>query len=249
VTTGINMITEVQKILDLRKSRKRPIDMVLPVPQTPTHDRIVKPRISAKTPSQVPLAVKIESTLEVIDVDGRNDSDSDSLPSSIISNLFSGGKFGPCKSATTSGSGSRLKKPAKKAQRAVVESKSRGHNFINLNDNFIDEHSDHEEPVETLVTKASSGHAAWPLKFVKSMAEGFALMDTMDRSVASRFTSCFGVAYPGSKATWNLHSNIWEVAPSDLKDRYIDAGYTNAGLWKDFKWEVEQLHGGKVPGK
>lgn len=52
---------------------------------------------------------------------------------------------------------------------------------------------------DVLGVRASSGHAAWPLKYVKSMAEGFRLMDTMEGELRSRFTAAFGMNFPGSK--------------------------------------------------
>lgn len=105
------------------------------------------------------------------------------------------------------------------------------------------------EDEDVLAEKASSGHAAWPLKYVASMAEGFQQMSTMTGSIRSRFESAFGSKYPGSKATWNTHSSIWEAATKEQKRRYIDAGFSKEGLWKSFRHEVEDAHGGKVPGK
>ncbi|EDR08977.1 uncharacterized protein LACBIDRAFT_326626 [Laccaria bicolor S238N-H82] len=102
------------------------------------------------------------------------------------------------------------------------------------------------EDEDVLAEKASSGHAAWPLKYVASMAEGFKQMSTMMGPIHSRFESAFGSKYPGSKATWNTHSSIWEAATKDQKKRYIEAGFSKEGLWKSFRHEVEDAYGGKT---
>ena len=97
----------------------------------------------------------------------------------------------------------------------------------------------------------SSGHATWPLKFVKSMSEGFLKMETMTGGLEYRFAVAFPSARTDKfpKASYNINSRVWEWAPEDLRNRYITAGYTNAGRWKDFAREVSDLYDGKVPGK
>jgi hypothetical protein len=77
----------------------------------------------------------------------------------------------------------------------------------------------------------SSGHATWPLKFVKSMSEGFLKMETMTGGLEYRFAVAFPSARTDKfpKASYNINSRVWEWAPEDLRNRYITAGYTNAG--------------------
>ena len=100
-------------------------------------------------------------------------------------------------------------------------------------------------------TQASSLHVSWPLKYVRPMAEGFAKMETMSTgTLPQRFRSSFGLSFPLSKATWSTHSNIWNTAASWQRREFIDAGYTEHGLWKTFAWGVrERYPDGKVPGK
>jgi len=107
------------------------------------------------------------------------------------------------------------------------------------------------EDESTRATQASSLHALWPLKYVKPMAEGFARMETMGTgTLAERFRSSFGLSFPSSKATWSTHSNIWNAASLWQRQEFIDAGYTEHGLWKTFARDVrERFTDGKIPGK
>ena len=77
----------------------------------------------------------------------------------------------------------------------------------------------------------SSSHAAWPLKFVKSMSEGFLKMEMMTGSLEYRFAIAFPSARTDKfpKASYNINSRIWEWAPEDLCNQYITAGYFNGG--------------------
>ncbi len=95
----------------------------------------------------------------------------------------------------------------------------------------------------------SSKHATWPLRYVKPMADGFLKMIKMPAGThAERFDSAFGLEW--KKVTWHTHSNIWEAASDELKARYIDAGYTRSGLWKNFVKEVRGTYdSGRIPGK
>jgi len=109
--------------------------------------------------------------------------------------------------------------------------------------------SDSDVDEDVLGVRASSGHAVWPLKYVRSMAKGFRLMDTMEGELRSCFTSAFRMNFPGSKATFHTHTNIWEAATEKQRNQYIKAGFTNEGLWKKFQHDVQNMYGGKVPGK
>ncbi|KAF8229192.1 hypothetical protein L208DRAFT_1021473, partial [Tricholoma matsutake] len=97
----------------------------------------------------------------------------------------------------------------------------------------------------------SSGHAVWPLKFVKSMSEGFLKMETMTGSLEYQFAVAFPSAQTDKfpKASCNINSRVWEWAPEDLHNQDITAGYSNGGQWKDFAHEVTEFYDGKVPGK
>ncbi len=56
--------------------------------------------------------------------------------------------------------------------------------------------------------------------------------------------------HPGSKTTFHKNKAVWDAASKELKKKYIRAGYTNRGLWKDFRKEIQsQYSNGKVPGK
>jgi hypothetical protein len=98
----------------------------------------------------------------------------------------------------------------------------------------------------------SSGHATWPpLKFVKSMLEGFLKMEMMTGGLEYQFAVAFPSAWTDKfpKASYNVNSRVWEWAPKDLRNCYITAGYTTAGRWKDFAQEVSDIYDGKVPSK
>ncbi|KAF8186275.1 hypothetical protein BJ912DRAFT_852357, partial [Pholiota molesta] len=97
---------------------------------------------------------------------------------------------------------------------------------------------------------SSSGHGKWPLKYVQSMSEGFRKMSTMKGTLHHRFGSSFNTAFPGSNATYHDNEDIWNNAPKHLKDKYIRAGFTDAGLWKDFRKEVKAgFPDGRAPRK
>ena len=77
----------------------------------------------------------------------------------------------------------------------------------------------------------SSGHVMWPLKFVKSMLEGFLKMETMTGGLEYWFAVAFPSAWTDKfpKASYNINLRVWEWAPEDLCNCYITVGYTNAG--------------------
>ncbi|KAG6835180.1 hypothetical protein H0H93_004239 [Arthromyces matolae] len=108
----------------------------------------------------------------------------------------------------------------------------------------LSEDEDEKNPVDA----PSSKRAAWPLKYVKAMADGFARMDSMSsdsRTVEERFT----IAFPGydwPKTTYYLHSKYWAASTHEERTRYIDAGYVNDGLWKKFTREVLKRYGGQA---
>ena len=115
------------------------------------------------------------------------------------------------------------------------------------NDSRYDKDSVVDEAALALLP--SSKHATWPLKYVRPMAKGFSKMSSMSTGTASeRFTIAFGLEW--KKVTWNTHSNIWEAASDEIKGRYIEAGFTQSGLWKNFVKEVRGMYdGGRIPGK
>lgn len=133
------------------------------------------------------------------------------------------------------------------ARKTETHRKIHAAKVTNLSDSESDQDSTDEE---TLALLPSSKHATWPLKYVRPMAEGFSKMSTMSTgTVPDRFTSAFGLEH-WKKVTWNTHSNIWDAASDELKDRYIDAGFTKSGLWKNFSKEVRDMYdGGRIPGK
>lgn len=106
------------------------------------------------------------------------------------------------------------------------------------------------EDEEIQVLQASSKHASWPLKYVKAMADGFSKMNTMSTgTLADHFSGAFESSH-WQKVTWNTHSNIWNAASDELKEKYVEAGFSNAGLWKNFSKDVRAMYAdGKIPGK
>lgn len=97
----------------------------------------------------------------------------------------------------------------------------------------------------------ASRHAHWPLKYVKAMASGFEKMASLKTGkLEDHFAVAFGDLAKFSKPTWNLHSRAWEAASEDLKEQYVEAGYSKNGLWKNFTKEVaSSFPDGKIPGK
>lgn len=64
-----------------------------------------------------------------------------------------------------------------------------------------------------------------------------------------QFEVSFNAPFP-PKATYHDNINIWNAAPQELKDEYIHTGYSDAGLWKNFRREVmARCLDGKVSGK
>ncbi|KAF8196054.1 hypothetical protein BJ912DRAFT_835210, partial [Pholiota molesta] len=95
-----------------------------------------------------------------------------------------------------------------------------------------------QEEVDRLVEiAASSGHANWPLKYVTAMADGFNKMSTMKGSLPCRFEASFNANFP--KQTYNDNFQAWNAASREVKERYVQAGYSDAGLWKNFRKEVQ----------
>ncbi|KAF9556631.1 hypothetical protein CPC08DRAFT_777987, partial [Agrocybe pediades] len=43
---------------------------------------------------------------------------------------------------------------------------------------------------------------------------------------------------PFPNVTFHFYRNVWKNAPEELKQRYISAGYTDQGLWKNFSNDV-----------
>lgn len=76
-------------------------------------------------------------------------------------------------------------------------------------------------------------------------------MSTMPTgTLPNRFASALGADLRWQKVTWNTHSNTWEAAPQELRDKYIQAGLSPNGLWRNFCRDVRALYpDGKIPGK
>lgn len=239
VKAGIDMQDEVAKLVNHGKARKRPVEFIL---TTPHIDRRVRPRIvspSVTVPSEAPP----KKELEVIELD---DSDDDP-PSPTTISMVSIKKE---KSASPARVNRAPLVPRSLFAPSVNNGKSRSLHLAKSTPSVdFTAGFDLEVDDDVLGVRASSGHAAWPLKYVKSMAEGFRLMDTMEGELRSRFTAAFGMNFPGSKATFHTHANIWEAATEKQRDQYIKAGFTNQGLWKNFRHDVQNMYGGKVPGK
>ncbi|KIJ92694.1 hypothetical protein K443DRAFT_13406 [Laccaria amethystina LaAM-08-1] len=236
---GIDMQDEVTKLVNHGKARKRPVELML---TTPHIDRRVCPRIMSPLVI-VPTEAPPKKELEVIELD---DSDDDP-PSPAAVSLVSIKKE---KSASPAPLNRAPLVPQSLFVPSVNIGKSRRLHLAKSTPSFdFTAESDSEVDEDVLGVRASSGHAAWPLKYVKSMAEGFRLMDTMEGELCSHFTTAFRMSFLGSKATFHTHANIWEAATEKQRNLYIKAGFTNEGLWKKFRHDVQNLHGGKVPGK
>jgi len=100
---------------------------------------------------------------------------------------------------------------------------------------------------EILAAASSSGHAKWPFKYVRAMAEGFEKMATMQGNDSERFMAAFNQdRFP--RVTFYTCTAVWRVAPAEVKDRYISAGFTIEGLWKTFVNEIRACYpDGKIP--
>ncbi len=77
---------------------------------------------------------------------------------------------------------------------------------------------------------------------VVPMSEGFKRMATMKGTLASNFEASFNLRFPGSKTTFHENKAVWDAASKELRKEYIRAGYTNRGLWKDFRKEVQSQY-------
>ncbi|KAI0309788.1 hypothetical protein OF83DRAFT_23070 [Amylostereum chailletii] len=91
----------------------------------------------------------------------------------------------------------------------------------------------------------------WPLKYVCFMAEGFAEYHRLEgiykkpenkhRTDLAQ-PNRFALAFPGAKfikSKWNTYyTKTWVKAPQELLDQYIEAGATDAGLWKSLCREM-----------
>ncbi|KAA1478102.1 hypothetical protein DENSPDRAFT_854753 [Dentipellis sp. KUC8613] len=112
----------------------------------------------------------------------------------------------------------------------------------------LDQSTSQSSPVESLTpemitglrAEAASGMASWPLKYVCSMADGFSQMLLLCGSQQQKFSKVF----PGhifKPTTFKQNYRIWKQAPDSLKDRYVEAGLTDDGLWSRFHKEAAQL--------
>lgn len=217
------MKSEIDKLVEMLKPRKRIADSDPSESPRPSKRRILDVVENNQSPRK---AIK----LEPIAVEISSDSDlSPEFPSPAQLIL---------KSKTV-----RLAK----MKRAAAHSSIRTKKIVEL----PSESGSDSEDESIRATQASSLHASWPLKYVRPMAEGFAKMETMSTgTLPQRFRSSFGLSFPSSKATWSTHSNIWNAAASWQRREFIDAGYTEHGLWKTFARDVrERYPDGKVPGK
>jgi len=223
--TAVDMKLEINKLLEMLKPRKRIADLdPFESPRPPKH------RILDVVGDRSPIkpAIKVES----FDISSDSDSSSEfPSPAQLI----------PEKGKTIRHS--KAKGSSKVAVRSLSWTKKSRDEAIELPSGSEDE--------TIRATQASSLHASWPLKYVRPMAEGFAKMGTMGSgTLPERFRSSFGLMFPSSKATWSTHSNIWNAATAQQKQEFIEAGYTEDGLWKTFAQDVrEKYPDGKVPGK
>ncbi|KAJ7590486.1 hypothetical protein C8J56DRAFT_1046754 [Mycena floridula] len=103
--------------------------------------------------------------------------------------------------------------------------------------------SDDDEAVE--IVEASSNHGPWPLKHVTDMAAGFEAMDSTKGDNASKFLAAFPMVRKFPKTRYHDLRKTWNLAPAELKERFIKAGQTKHGLWKEFLKLVDV----KIKGK
>jgi hypothetical protein len=92
---------------------------------------------------------------------------------------------------------------------------------------------EHQSPA-ALAAAPSSAHARWPLKYVVAMSTGFHRMASASGTRRQRFEAAFNLPFP-PKATYHDNINIWDAAHEELKGDYIEAGYSDDGLWKNFR--------------
>ncbi|KAF8179209.1 hypothetical protein BJ912DRAFT_1062875 [Pholiota molesta] len=101
----------------------------------------------------------------------------------------------------------------------------------------------------SLAAAPSSAHARWPLKYVVAMAAGFHTMASAPGTRRDQFEAAFGLPFPPT-ATYHDNVKVWNAAHQELKEKYMRAGYSDAGLWKHFRREVmARCAEGKVLGR
>jgi hypothetical protein len=102
----------------------------------------------------------------------------------------------------------------------------------------------------SLAAAPSSAHARWPLKYVVAMAAGFHTMASAPGTQRRKqFEAAFRLPFPPT-ATYHDNVKIWNAAHQELKEKYMRAGYSDAGLWKHFRREVmARCADGKVFGR
>jgi hypothetical protein len=225
------MKSEIDKLVEMLKPRKRIADSDPFESPKPSKRRILDV-VDNRSPRK---AIKLEPVTVEISSDSDSSPDFPSPTQLLIPEIL--------KSETVRLS--KMKCGSKSAAHSSIRSKKSRDKIIELPSG-----SDSEDE-SIRAAQASSLHASWPLKYVRPMAEGFAKMETMGTgTLAERFRSSFGLSFPSSKATWSTHSNIWNAATSWQRREFIDAGYTEHGLWKTFARDVrERYPDGKVPGK
>ncbi|KAJ7584186.1 hypothetical protein C8J56DRAFT_893780 [Mycena floridula] len=103
--------------------------------------------------------------------------------------------------------------------------------------------SDDDEAVE--IVEASSNHGPRPLKHVTDMAAGFEAMDSAKGNNASKFLAAFPMVRKFPKTRYHDLRKTWNIAPAELKERFIKAGRTKHGLWKEFLKLVDVKSKGK----
>ncbi|KAF8239931.1 hypothetical protein L208DRAFT_1234969 [Tricholoma matsutake] len=250
ISNGKEMKEEVEKALLHRKSHKRPIDAIDDCTSQGQHSRNICPRpmdppaspSQPSTPSHTPTPYSPASS--------HHSTHSPSpTPSRSKSDVHSGTTPTRTPARNCSASLPPIEAAVHDLLLAVQHStKSATLPSTSIN-TTIDLTQDAGNDVDEMMP--SSSHAAWPLKFVKSMSEGFLKMETMTGSLEYRFAIAFPSAQTDKfpKASYNINSRIWEWAPEDLCNQYITAGYSNGGRWKDFAREVTEFYDGKVPGK
>jgi hypothetical protein len=85
----------------------------------------------------------------------------------------------------------------------------------------------------------SSNKGRFPLKYVADMHDRFEAIESMAGDLQSKFAAAVpetGGHFP--KTGYAGAKKVWAGAAPELKTRYINAGYTDAGLWKNFLKEA-----------